>query len=97
MSCGDSAGSDASRPGTLELGRLRWSCRRGMRELDELLTRYLDARYRQAPPAEQRAFRELLDGPDALIYAYCLGQQVAPTADLAALIAKITAGGPYEQ
>jgi len=28
-----------------ELGKLRWRCRRGMKELDVLLARYVDERF----------------------------------------------------
>jgi antitoxin CptB len=73
-----------------ELGRLRWRCRRGMRELDELLRRYVDERYAAASSAHQEAFRELLDAPDPLIHAYCLGLEAPPTPVLAALIGLIT-------
>jgi antitoxin CptB len=45
-------------------GRLRWQCKRGMRELDELLARYLDSTYKQAPESEKLAFRSLLEVPD---------------------------------
>ena len=71
-------------------GRLRWRCRRGMRELDILLTRYLDQRYGSAPTEEQDAFRGLLEIQDPVIYAYCLGQEPPPE-HLAALIERITA------
>jgi antitoxin CptB len=74
-----------------ELGRLRWRCRRGMKELDLLLTRYVDERFCDAPPAQQEAFRRLLDAQDSAIYAYCLGQEAPPTDLLAALIERITA------
>jgi antitoxin CptB len=73
-----------------DLGRLRWRCRRGMKELDLLLARYMDARYCDAPASEQDAFRRLLDIQDPVIYAYCLGQETPPT-HLAALIARIRA------
>ena len=76
-----------------ELGRLRWRCRRGMRELDILLTRYVDERFAGASSAEQEAFRRLLDTQDALLYAYCLGQQ-RPPPQIAALIDRITAQRP---
>jgi antitoxin CptB len=74
-----------------ELGRLRWRCRRGLKELDLLLTRYVDEQFRDAPPAHQEAFRRLLDAQDSAIYAYCLGQEAPPTDLLAALIERITA------
>jgi antitoxin CptB len=71
-------------------GRLRWRCRRGMKELDLLLTRYMDERYGAAPPEEQEAFRGLLATQDPEIYAYCLGSQ-RPPKHLADLIERITA------
>jgi antitoxin CptB len=73
-----------------ELGKLRWRCRRGMQELDILLTRYVDERFSSASFAEQEAFRRLLDTHDTQLFAYCLGQQ-RPPEQLAALIARITA------
>jgi antitoxin CptB len=74
-----------------DLGRLRWRCRRGMRELDVLLARYLDERFCSAPPAEQEAFRRLLETQDTVIHAYCLGSEPPPPR-FAALIGRITAG-----
>ena len=75
-----------------ELGKLRWRCRRGMRELDVLLTRYVDEEYRTAAPEQQEAFRRLLDMQDPLMHAYFLGRETPPDAVLASLIARITAG-----
>ncbi len=74
-----------------EEGRLRWRCRRGMKELDILLTRYLEQRYGLASAEEQEAFRVLLETQDPVIYAYCLGQE-RPPEHLAVLIERITAG-----
>jgi len=73
-----------------ELGKLRWRCRRGLKELDVLLTRYVEEQFCAAPAAHQAAFRELLDAQDTLIYAYCLGQERPPTALLRSLIERIT-------
>jgi antitoxin CptB len=73
-----------------QLGKLRWRCRRGMKELDVLLTRYVDERFRDAPALHQAAFQELLESQDTVIYAYCLGQERPPTALLSALIEQIT-------
>jgi succinate dehydrogenase flavin-adding protein (antitoxin of CptAB toxin-antitoxin module) len=61
-----------------------------MKELDLLLTRYMDERYTSAPAPEQQAFRGLLESPDPVIYAYCLGQE-RPPPHLADLIERITA------
>ena len=74
-------------------GRLRWRCRRGMKELDILLSRYLDERFCAASAEEQEAFRRLLEIQDPLLYAYCLGQD-RPPEHLAVLIDRITARAP---
>jgi antitoxin CptB len=76
-----------------EIGRLRWRCRRGMRELDVLLTRYVDEHYARASSEDQEAFRTLLESPDPLIHAYCLGHEAPPTRVLASLIRVITQPG----
>jgi antitoxin CptB len=76
-------------------GRLRWRCRRGMKELDILLTRYLDERYVTAGAREQAAFEQLLEAQDPLIYAYCLGQERVPE-PLTRLIERITLGPSAE-
>ena len=44
--------------------RLRWRCRRGRRELDLLLQRYLNEHYEQAGAAEQACFEALLECSD---------------------------------
>ncbi len=54
------------------MSRLAWQCRRGMRELDELLQRYLETRYPRATADEQRAFERLLAVQDAELQAYVL-------------------------
>ncbi len=69
--------------------RLRWRCRRGMKELDVLLERFLEARYDAASESQQRAFVALLDMEDPDIYACLLGQQAAPTAELNDVICSI--------
>jgi antitoxin CptB len=73
-----------------ELGKLLWRCRRGMKELDILLTRYVEEQFCGAPVAHQEAFRTLLDAPDSEIYAYFLRQHRPPGAVLSTLIDRIT-------
>jgi antitoxin CptB len=73
-----------------ELGKLHWRCRRGMKELDILLTRYVDERFCSASNGERDAFKELLDTQDTILYAYCLGEQ-RPPPRFATLIERITA------
>lgn len=57
-----------------ELARLQWRCRRGMRELDNLLRSWLDNHYDNATEADQAKFRELLEQPDPLLIALLSGR-----------------------
>jgi antitoxin CptB len=59
---------------TTELSRLRWRCRRGMRELDRLLERYLEQRFAAADLGEREAFAALLELPDPVIFGYLIGR-----------------------
>ena len=47
-----------------EMNRLRWSCRRGMLELDLVLTGFLERHYRELTEPQAKIFRKLLDYPD---------------------------------
>ena len=57
----------------VELGRLRWRCRRGMRELDVVLTRYLERDWPAAGAADRAAFQALLERQDPEINTLLLG------------------------
>ena len=74
-----------------DAGRLRWRCRRGMKELDRLLSAYLERDFPHASAAEQSGFRELLELQDPVLYDYCLGRDRPTAPHLAALIARIVA------
>ena len=63
----------------MHVPRLRWQCRRGMRELDELLLTYLEQRYEQAPETDKQAFQALLDLPDPDLVGYLLNKQTPAT------------------
>jgi antitoxin CptB len=54
-------------------GRLAWRCRRGMKELDLVLMRYLEHRWQQAGELERCAFERLLELPDPVLVAMLLG------------------------
>jgi antitoxin CptB len=68
--------------------RLVWRCRRGMRELDLMLLRWLEQRYEDASPAQRAQFEALLDLPDPQLAAWLL-QGAAPMPQFAALIATL--------
>ena len=72
------------------LARLRWRCRRGMRELDVLLERYLQERYPSAPIDEQETFRAILDLPDPVLFAYVTRRESPTDPKWIDFIAKLT-------
>ena len=69
--------------------RLKWQCRRGMRELDLLLTDYLENDYAHSSEEQKQAFRELLGLPDPDLIGYLLGAQTPPDIALANVVSQI--------
>jgi antitoxin CptB len=59
----------------IELKRLRWRCRRGMRELDQLMERWLDRQYATASDADRGLFLRLLDSEDDILWRWCMGRE----------------------
>ncbi len=85
-------GAAAAADGNRELARLRWRCRRGMKELDTLLVRYLEAHYVAASPEDQGRFLELLELQDPDLAAYVLGRATPEDPAFAHFIQKVAAG-----
>ncbi len=73
----------------MNISRLKWQCRRGTKELDLLLTHYLEQHYPQAMIKEQQTFQQLLELTDEELSAYLLGQKLPSQRELANLIEKI--------
>ena len=69
--------------------RLRWQCRRGMAELDVLLTRFFENDYPQASEDNKQAFRELLALADPELVGYLLCGQMPRDASLAKVVSQI--------
>ena len=57
----------------MEKGRLRWRCRRGMKELDVVLGEFLENVYDSVDADTQAAFQRLLDLEDPELHACLLG------------------------
>ena len=74
---------------TDELGRLRWRSRRGMKELDGLLQRYLENHWLAAADVERDAYERLLDCEDTHLWRWFMGHEAPQDVVLAALIEKI--------
>jgi antitoxin CptB len=60
----------------IEIRRLEWRCRRGMKELDILLLRHLRGQLAVAPSEERAVFAEFLELPDPDIARYLLAGDV---------------------
>ena len=72
-----------------EFKRLRWRCRRGTRELDQLLGGWLENRYEAASPAMREGFAGLLEQQDPELWDWLLGNGQATDPRQAAVIDEI--------
>ncbi|MCP3687480.1 MAG: succinate dehydrogenase assembly factor 2 [Gammaproteobacteria bacterium] len=69
--------------------RLRWLCRRGMKELDLVTTGYLENYYNDADESEQCCFRALLEMQDPDLFALLVGSSSSSDANITSLIQKL--------
>ena len=69
--------------------KLKWQCRRGMRELDDLLMAYLERHYDTSPDEEKSAFEALLALPDPELVGYLLKKERPAEPAFAAIIGRI--------
>jgi antitoxin CptB len=60
-----------------------------MKELDELLLRFLEQEYEAAPPGHQEAFEQLLDLQDPDLYGLVTGASPPADAAMADVIERI--------
>ncbi len=72
-----------------ELARLRWQCRRGTKELDFLLNRYLETEYLVADQGEKDLFVELLGMEDDQLIGVLMGE--LEVGEMEVLVEKIRA------
>ena len=70
-----------------QIGKLRWRCRRGMKELDLLTLGYLEQHYPTAPAEEQQAFAALLELQDPLLMSYMVGRETPADGTTARVVA----------
>jgi antitoxin CptB len=74
-----------------QLARLKWQCRRGTKELDLLLQRYLETDYLLADEEEKAQFVELLALEDDELLAVLMGELEVETDGMKVLVGKIRA------
>jgi antitoxin CptB len=69
--------------------RLAWQCRRGMRELDELLSGFLTQGYAGLDADGRAAFDALLAYPDAVLLELLMGRMTPADKDAASIVRAI--------
>ena len=74
-----------------QLAKLRWQCRRGTKELDFLLLRYLETVYLSGDDEEKERFVELLTLEDDELIGVLLGELEVEAAEMKLLVDKMRA------
>jgi antitoxin CptB len=82
----EQTGNTETDPGRNRLG---WQCRRGMRELDELLMCFLVRRYSSLDANDQKTFELLLDYPDVVLLELLMGRMMPADRDVANIVHEI--------
>ena len=78
----------------MEYHKLQWRCRRGMRELDMVLERFLAVDFPHLEVDMRDAFATLLEASDPDLYDWLLGRTAAPTAALARVVERLRVHRP---
>jgi succinate dehydrogenase flavin-adding protein (antitoxin of CptAB toxin-antitoxin module) len=74
---------------SVKRARLGWRCRRGIRELDVLLMRYMDRDFDRVDAAEQAAFETLLTFQDPEILDLLTGRLTVQDARLQDVVERL--------
>lgn len=78
-----------SRCANISESQLRWRCRRGMLELDLLLTTFMEMEYNGLSKEDAALFSTLLDYQDQTLFDLLLEKEVSSDAAISALVARI--------
>jgi antitoxin CptB len=82
--------TDAAKPDSVSLERIRWRCRRGLLELDIVLGRFIQ-HYASLNSQQKIVFDSLLDLPDTELWDMISGKLPAADDEQLALLALINA------
>ena len=76
---------------TIPKGRLKWLCRRGMKEHDVLLERFLasPAGYDTLDAEQQKAFLQFVELDDPTMNAIFCGRELAPSSGVASIAKRL--------
>lgn len=78
-----------SQQGDMSMSKLRWRCRRGMLELDILLSNFVEMEYNLLSQEEIALFSTLLDYPDQTLFDLLLGKTETSDAMITEIVNKI--------
>lgn len=81
--------TDTLQDAQVELKRIRWRCRRGMRELDQLFDRYLVQCWAAESDDARGVFLRLLDCEDDKLWRWFMGYEQCPDGALASMVERI--------
>jgi antitoxin CptB len=77
-----------------DLDRIRWHCRRGLLELDLVLTAFLQEGYAQLGTAEKATFVRMLDADDNDLWDWISARQDPPEPAMSTVIERLRAVRP---
>jgi antitoxin CptB len=69
-----------------ELDRIRWRCRRGLLELDLILTQFLDQRFDSLTEHQKQQFVQLIDNSDNDLWDLISNKKSSTNQDLREII-----------
>ena len=72
-----------------DVARLRWRCRRGMREIDAVLQSFAESSLATLDGADLARFERILELPDPELFAYLTGRNAPADLDIARLIERV--------
>ncbi|NKI35468.1 succinate dehydrogenase assembly factor 2 [Wenzhouxiangella sp. XN79A] len=78
-------------PASVTISQLRWRCRRGMRELDTLLTGWVERHWDSADAGTRATFLQLLDAEDDALWDWVTGRATPADPALVDLVGRIVA------
>ena len=89
IDCASAVKLDSQPDRLLEKNRLLWRCRQGTRELDTLLTNFVEKNFQKLSNQEIRDLNQLLDHSSPQLYAWLTGEEVPGNTSSAVLVEKI--------
>jgi antitoxin CptB len=71
------------------LSQIKWACRRGMLELDLILTHFVDSCYATLTDEMKVSFINLLSESDPELFAWLLGKEAPASAEMLEIVTVI--------